>query len=279
MLQFPEKHPLVKRFVKRYDAVFPGALARIRAGDRLASSMWVLLPRLQALTKSRVSQVYSLRGIADAKVFLSRPALADRLQTFCEALLTRDPATLLSPLSARELRASMTLFALAAGENSVFSQVLERFFDGKMDPRTLARLSEKQAFVVEDGVLVDCFGYTGELVIPEGITAIADRVFFRREDLRSVTLPEGLTKIGRSAFFSCGNLVAVHLPQSLTQIDDYAFVSCSALREITLPDGLQILGPHTFHNCSSLTCLRIPTHLQKEATYAVDHLCMLEIKE
>ena len=276
MIQFPEKSPLVKHFVKRYDAIFPDALARIRAGDRLVSSMWVLFPRLRALAESRIAEGYSLANIEEAKVFLSRPALGGRLQAFCEALLTRDPETLLSPLSAMELRASMTLFALASDGDTVFHRVLDRFFDGKTDPRTLARLSEKQAFVVEDGVLVDCFGYGGDLAIPDGATAIADRVFSGRQDLRSVILPEGLTRIGRSAFFGCGNLVEIHLPQALTRIDDYAFVGCHTLKEITLPKGLCALGFQPFHNCSSLTRIRMPKHLQKAAAKAVDRLCVLE---
>ncbi len=36
-----------------------------------------------------------------------------------------------------KLRSSMTLFAEAAGEVSVFQRVLDKFFEGKKDERTL----------------------------------------------------------------------------------------------------------------------------------------------
>ena len=39
-----------------------------------------------------------------------------------------------------KLRSSMTLFALISDDNSVFHQVLDRFYDGKMDTRTQALL-------------------------------------------------------------------------------------------------------------------------------------------
>jgi uncharacterized protein (DUF1810 family) len=36
-----------------------------------------------------------------------------------------------------KLRSSMTLFARAADGTSVFTEVLERYFDGEPDPRTV----------------------------------------------------------------------------------------------------------------------------------------------
>jgi uncharacterized protein (DUF1810 family) len=39
-----------------------------------------------------------------------------------------------------KLRSSMTLFARAASDTPEFQQVLDRYFDGKPDERTLERL-------------------------------------------------------------------------------------------------------------------------------------------
>ena len=39
-----------------------------------------------------------------------------------------------------KLRSSMTLFARAAPDTPVFAAVLDRYFDGEPDPRTLDRL-------------------------------------------------------------------------------------------------------------------------------------------
>ena len=39
-----------------------------------------------------------------------------------------------------KLRSSATLFEKAAGEGSVFTRLIERFYDGERDPKTLERL-------------------------------------------------------------------------------------------------------------------------------------------
>jgi uncharacterized protein (DUF1810 family) len=43
-------------------------------------------------------------------------------------------------VDAQKLRSSMTLFARAAPEESVFGEVLAQYFDGTEDPATLERL-------------------------------------------------------------------------------------------------------------------------------------------
>ena len=41
-----------------------------------------------------------------------------------------------------KLRSSMTLFSVASPEEDVFQRVLDKFFDGKKDTRTLAILRQ-----------------------------------------------------------------------------------------------------------------------------------------
>lgn len=42
-----------------------------------------------------------------------------------------------------KLRSSMTLFALAEPGCEVFQKILDKFFDGKMDPKTVEILSKE----------------------------------------------------------------------------------------------------------------------------------------
>ena len=51
-------------------------------------------------------------------------------------------------------------------------------------------------FVIQDGVLTEYRGRDPHVVIPDGVTAIGERVFFFREDIKSVVVPEGVTEIG-----------------------------------------------------------------------------------
>ena len=58
-------------------------------------------------------------------------------------------------------------------------------------------------FEIENGMLVGYHGEGGDVIIPDGVTAIGMSVFEGREDIRSMVIPEGVTEIGRYAFRDC----------------------------------------------------------------------------
>ncbi len=60
-------------------------------------------------------------------------------------------------------------------------------------------MSSTSNFEIENGVLKWAFYADGDVVIPEGVTELADKVF-RGKKLTSVTLPQSLRKIGFGAF-------------------------------------------------------------------------------
>ena len=76
----------------------------------------------------------------EAKAYLNHPVLSAQLIEICEALLEHKNGAIediLGDIDAMKLRSSMTLFAFISEKNSVFFQVLECFYDGKMDEYTL----------------------------------------------------------------------------------------------------------------------------------------------
>ena len=48
-----------------------------------------------------------------------------------------------------------------------------------------------------------------DVVIPDGVTAIGERVFTNYDRLKSITIPSSVTEIGTEAFLNCSNLTAV----------------------------------------------------------------------
>ena len=54
-----------------------------------------------------------------------------------------------------------------------------------------------------------------DLVIPEGVDAVAAWAFAGATCLKSVTIPEGCKKLGGAAFYNCPNLEAIHIPASM----------------------------------------------------------------
>ena len=104
---------------------------------------------------------------------------------------------------------------------------------------------------------------SGACVVPQGVTAIADEVFFGCTGLTEITLPEGLETIGYAAFSGCTSLKAINLPTTLTALEAQAFSDCTALEAIYLPEGLETLSYAAFKNCSSLTDISLPASLTK----------------
>ena len=89
-----------------------------------------------------------------------------------------------------------------------------------------------------DGYYVSNFmkGRTGEVIIPEGVTSISDRVFQDCTGITSVQFPASLSSISYGAFSGCTGLTTVALPASLKYIEG-AFAGCTSLTAFTLPEG------------------------------------------
>jgi M6 family metalloprotease-like protein len=84
----------------------------------------------------------------------------------------------------------------------------------------------------ENGVLVGYYGAGGDIVIPEGATAIHDRVFWSNGTITSVVIPLTVTSIGYGAFWNCYNLSSIHIPGNITFIGNEAFSYCYNLQSI-----------------------------------------------
>lgn len=76
---------------------------------------------------------------------------------------------------------------------------------------------------------------SGESVIPEYITGIADFAFEGRIYLESITIPNGVKSVGIAAFRNCRNLSTVTLPNGLESIKSTAFAGCISINCLTIP--------------------------------------------
>lgn len=101
-------------------------------------------------------------------------------------------------------------------------------------------------FEINDGVLVKYNGGSDNIIIPTGITKIADEAFFNCGEIVTVVIPEGVIQIGTSAFQNCCNLKSVEIPTSKKKIGRWAFKNCHSLLTINIPDNVTVILDCTF---------------------------------
>ena len=134
------------RFVRAQDdgGTYDRALAELRAGRKATHWMWFVFPQVAGLGHSPTAQAYAIADLAEARAYLAHGVLGPRLRECCRALLDLDDVSaerVLGEVDAIKLRSSMTLFALADPSEAVFADVLERFYDGEEDGRTVSLLA------------------------------------------------------------------------------------------------------------------------------------------
>ena len=112
-------------------------------------------------------------------------------------------------------------------------------------------------FVIENGVVTAYNGNGGNVVIPNGVTAIGDEAFRNNDTITSVTIPSTVTTIGQYAFDDCESLTGVTIPEGVTSIGEGAFWS-TGLTEVTIPASVTEIGERAFYECSGLTSVTIP---------------------
>lgn len=71
---------------------------------------------------------------------------------------------------------------------------------------------------------------TGDLTLPESLSAIDSFAFFNCTNLRNIVIPEGTKVIGKSAFRGCTKLMTAVIPDSVEILEDkYVFSGCRNL--------------------------------------------------
>ncbi len=131
------------RFLVAQSRDYDKARAEIAAGRKTTHWIWYVYPQLRGLGRSERSEHFGLDGLAEADAYLRHPVLGRRLVEMCELLLAhadRPAEEILGGIDAAKVRSCATLFERVTVAPDVFGRVLETFFGGERDPRTLARL-------------------------------------------------------------------------------------------------------------------------------------------
>jgi uncharacterized protein (DUF1810 family) len=134
----------LERFVDAQRDVYAQALAEIRAGRKRTHWMWFIFPQIAGLGSSVTSQHFAIHDRAEAQAYLDHPILGPRLIECARALLDLDAGSASDVFGYPDdmkLKSSMTLFSEVSGRGSVFAQLLDKYFNGQSDERTVKLLA------------------------------------------------------------------------------------------------------------------------------------------
>ena len=133
----------LQRFVEAQAPVYDRVRDELRAGRKESHWMWYVFPQIAGLGQSPTSVFYAISSIDEAKAYLAHPVLGSRMRECTQLALDvegRSARDIFGPVDEMKFRSSMTLFSRAAPEEPLFSQCLEEYFGGGLDPATLERL-------------------------------------------------------------------------------------------------------------------------------------------
>ncbi|MEJ7693845.1 DUF1810 domain-containing protein [Daejeonella sp.] len=133
-------------FVEAQKHNFARAFSEVKDGRKISHWMWFIFPQLAGLGSSEMARKYAIHDISDATAYLGDPILGERLVSISRALLAHGDKTAFEIFGSPDdmkLRSSMTLFNLVPDTDSVFQDVLNLFYDGEQDSRTLALLNQE----------------------------------------------------------------------------------------------------------------------------------------
>ena len=138
----PDPHDL-SRFVDAQAGDYEQALAEIRHGRKRSHWMWYIFPQIEGLGFSSMSRRYSIKSLEEARAYLDHPVLGPRLAECAEAALGvegRSAHDIFGSPDDLKLMSCATLFASVTPADSVFARLLDRFFEGNPDGKTLRQL-------------------------------------------------------------------------------------------------------------------------------------------
>ena len=143
----PDSSEPLNRFVEAQAPVWSSVIAELSAGSKQSHWMWFVFPQLKGLGHSDIARYYGIADLTEATRYLEHDTLGGRLLRCCEILLgleCTDPNAIFGTPDDLKLRSSMTLFSRCPSADDAFTEVLRKFYDQSLDPRTLEHLEQAE---------------------------------------------------------------------------------------------------------------------------------------
>lgn len=143
----------LQRFVDAQQHVIASVVSELRQGRKRSHWMWFIFPQLKGLGHTAQSDFFGIASLQEAVAYLQHPVLGPRLKE-CTQLVNavegHSAEDIFGEIDAMKFRSSMTLFAKATPakatpDNQVFTDALEKYFAGELDPLTTDYLRKQNS--------------------------------------------------------------------------------------------------------------------------------------
>ena len=138
----------LSRFTTAQASIYDNVLEELKSGRKRTHWMWYIFPQFDGLGHSTISKHYAIKSIEEARQYLNHPVLGTRLLECAEAVFAiegRSISEIFGYPDDLKLKSSMTLFTYMAAPCSVFSRILDKYFNGERDTLTLQLLEKLKA--------------------------------------------------------------------------------------------------------------------------------------
>ena len=135
----------LSRFISAQKDIYNRILAELKRGQKLTHWMWFVFPQLDGLGRSTTAKRYAIKSREEAQAYLNHPLLGTRLFECTEAVFVtegKSVAEIFGYPDDLKLKSSMTLFSDIAEPDSLFVGVLDKYFQGERDLKTLQLLEK-----------------------------------------------------------------------------------------------------------------------------------------
>ncbi|MGN7890062.1 DUF1810 domain-containing protein [Dyadobacter sp. 22481] len=136
----------LQKFLDAQQSDYDAALSEIKNGRKRGHWMWYIFPQIKGLGHSSTANYFAIENLDQARRYFEHPLLGKRLVEISGAMLAVEGKSAYHILGIPDdlkLRSSMTLFSLLPETDPVFEAVLEKYYEGEADLRTLALVGKR----------------------------------------------------------------------------------------------------------------------------------------
>ena len=130
----------LSRFLEAQMVTYDSAMLELARGSKKSHWIWYIFPQIEGLGISDTAKLYSIKSLEEGRAYLEHPVLGPRLVEACEILLSLKEASMDEVMGFPDdlkLLSSMTLFEVVSDSNSIFTKMIEFYYEGRRDKASL----------------------------------------------------------------------------------------------------------------------------------------------